>query len=370
MTFCDIIYTVFTMVIKPPKRSGSRHSDQDGGTKPAYQDSVLRVGPMGQIPSLLRTFGIDPEPVFDDSGFTLEQFKDPELKVSYLKASRLMSRCVAESGCKHFGLLLGQSASPSLLGVPGFLIQSAPNVAHALNDLLHNLDLHDNGGSLTLNTSNGVTLLGYTIHQPGVEAIEQIFDLSIAMSYNIMRSLCGIAWAPTEVMLSRKRPRNISAYKNFFKVPIRFDAEESAIAFPSHWLHRAVLSADEFLHDHFEKEARILHELQHQELIDRLPEVLHLGVLKRRFSAQEISAKFKINERTLHRRLKAADTSFRHELDEVRQTLGLQLLANTNLSIVEIADVLAYKGSSSFIRAFKRWNDVSPQNWRRSHSQQ
>ena len=334
------------------------------------QNSMVRVGPMGQIPSLLRTFGVDPGPIFDDTGFTLEQFKDLDLQISYLKASRLLSRCVTESGCKHFGLLIGQSTSPSLLGVPGFLIHTAPDVAHALNDLLHNLDLHDTGGSLTLNTSNGVTLLGYTIHQPGVEAIEQIFDLSVAVTYNIMRSLCGNAWAPTEVMLSRKRPRNISPYKNFFKAPIRFNAEESAIAFPSHWLQRAVPSADELLHDHIEKEARILHELQHQELIDRLPEVLHLGILKRRFSAQEISEKFKINERTLHRRLKAAGTSFRHELDGVRQTLSLQLLANTNLSIADIANVLAYKGPSPFIRAFKRWNEVSPQTWRRSHSQE
>ena len=159
-------------------------------------------------------------------------------------------------------------------------------------------------------------------------------------------------------------------YKRFFKAPIRFNAEETAITFPSHWLQRAVPSADEFLHIHIEKEARILHEQQHQELLDRLPEVLHLGILKRRFSAQEISAKFKINERTLHRRLKIAGTSFRHELDEVRQTISLQLLANTNLSVAEIADALAYKGSSTFIRAFKRWNNVSPQTWRRSHSQE
>ena len=128
----------------------------------------MRVGPMGQIPSLLRTFGIDPVPIFNDTGFTLEQFKDPDLQISYLKASRLLSRCVTPSGCKHFGLLLGQSTSPSLLGMPGFLIHSAPDVAHALNDLLNNLDLHDTGGSLTLNTSNGVTLRVTPSINPGL----------------------------------------------------------------------------------------------------------------------------------------------------------------------------------------------------------
>jgi len=357
------------MVKKTGIQSGSQPPDQDGSTIPKYQGSTVRVGPMGQIPSMLRSFGIDPGPIFDDLGFTLEQFKDPDHQISYLQIGRLLSRCVAESGCEHFGLLLGQSASPSHLGVPGFLVQSAPNVAHALSDLLHNLDLHDQGGSVTLNTFHDVTVLGYTIHQPGVEAVEQIFDLAAAMVYNIMRTLCGNTWVSKEVILARKRPCNIKPYSLFFKAPIRFNAEETAIAFPSHWLQRAVPSFDELLHDHIEKEARVLHGQKHQQLLDRLPRVLHLGIQKRQFSVQEISTQFKINERTMHRRLKAAGTSFRHELDGVRQTLSLQLLASTNLSIAEIAEALAYKGSSSFIRAFKRWNDESPQTWRRRNSQ-
>ncbi|MFC1695272.1 AraC family transcriptional regulator ligand-binding domain-containing protein [Pseudomonadota bacterium] len=145
------------MVIKPPGRPGSRRAAQNGGTKKEHQDSTVRVGPMGQIPSILRTLKIDPGLIFDDIGFTLEQFKDPDLKISYLKAGQLLSRCVAESNCEHFGLLLGSSTTPSRLGVPGFLAQSAPNVARALSDLIHNMDLHDSGGSPTLHSSNGAT---------------------------------------------------------------------------------------------------------------------------------------------------------------------------------------------------------------------
>jgi len=351
LTFCDNLHTMFAMAI----------------TITGHRDSMVRVGVLGRIPSVLHTLETDPGPIFEDVGFTLEEFKDADRQISYLRAGRLLARCVEDSGCQHFGLLLGQSSSPSLLGVPGFMVHSAPNVARALDDLLYNLDLHDHGGSPTLDSSNGVTVFGYTIHQPGVKAAEQIYDLSIAVVYNIMRTLCGSSWAPLEIMLARKKPRDVWPYRRFFKAPIRFDAAQSAVAFSSRWLKYEAPSADEFLHDHLEKEARVLHQLQHRELLDRLHEVLHLGILNRRFSVQEISAKFKINERTLHRRLKAAGTSFRHELDGARQALALQLLSNTDLSIMEISDVLAYKGPSSFIRAFKRWNDVSPQTWRLSH---
>jgi AraC-like DNA-binding protein len=356
------------MVTTLPKPSISNAAAQAKSTNPAREDALIRVGPMGQIPAVLRTLGIDPEPVFSEIGYTLEQFRDPDFRISYLKNGQLLARCAAESGCEHFGLLTGQSASPSQLGTAGYLLRSAPDVASALEDLLHNLDLHDEGGSITLSTANGVTLLGYTVHQPEVEGIDQIYDLAIALGCNILRTLCGPAWVPTEIALARKKPRNTRPYKNFFKTAVRFDAEESTIVFPSRWLDHAVPSADAFLHRHIEKEASTLHKLKQRKMLDRIPEALHQGLLRQQFSAREIALEFKIKERTLHRRLRAAGTTYRNELDKVRLALSLNLLTNTDLTIAEIADTLAYKGPSAFIRAFRRWRGEPPQSWRRRQS--
>jgi len=188
--------------------------------------------------------------------------------------------------------------------------------------------------------------------------------LAIALGCNIMRTLCGPAWIPTEITLARKKPRNTRPYKNFFKAPVRFNADESTIVFPGRWLDHAIASADEFLHQHIEKEANTLHRLKQRRFLDRIPEVLHQGLLRQQFSAREISLQLKVNERTLHRRLKAAGTTYRNELDKVRLALSRNLLTNTDLTIAEIADTLAYKGPSAFIRAFRRWQGEPPQSWR------
>ena len=105
--------------------------------------------------------------------------------------------------------------------------------------------------------------------------------------------------------------------------------------------------------------------MQHHELIDMLPAILQRGVLLEQCSASDIADSFGIQERTLHRRLQSAGTSFRQELDRVRETLSLQLLESSSLPIFDIATSLGYADSSGFIRAFHRWTGKSPASWRK-----
>ncbi|MCG6896660.1 MAG: AraC family transcriptional regulator [Thiocapsa sp.] len=37
-------------------------------------------------------------------------------------------------------------------------------------------------------------------------------------------------------------------YRRFFGAPLRFDAEQSAVAFPTRWLDHPIMSADRLLH--------------------------------------------------------------------------------------------------------------------------
>lgn len=78
-----------------------------------------------------------------------------------------------------------------------------------------------------------MTYLGYGIHLSGVEAADQIYDLAMAVVCQIMRSLCGARWTATEVYLTRRQPRNLEPYGRFFQTPLRFNAEQSSVAFPS-----------------------------------------------------------------------------------------------------------------------------------------
>jgi AraC-like DNA-binding protein len=53
-----------------------------------------------------------------------------------------------------------------------------------------------------------------------------------------------------------------------------------------------------------------------------------------------------------------------HYLTEVRMARACHMLANTELSVKQIAALVGYESPSSFTNAFKRWNGTSPASYR------
>jgi AraC-like DNA-binding protein len=327
-------------------------------------DGVVRIGPLMSIPAVLAEFGCEPGPVLDSVGLKPIQFEDPDVKILYVTGSKLLARCVAATGCRHFGLLVGERASPSSLGIAGFMLRSAPDVGAALRALVRHLDLHDQGGVPTLVTGGSVTLLGYAIYQPGVEAAEQIYDLSMAVACNIMRVLCGASWSPTEVLLSRRPPRDSAPYRRFFRAPLRFGQDQSAMVFPTPWLDHRLPTADPHLHRHLEREARERHAQEDANLVGALRRLLRQCLATQECSITDVAKQLDMHERTLNRRLQAEGTTFRRELEEIRYGMARRFLTESAAPLAEIATALGYADASAFSRAFKRWSKITPAQWR------
>jgi AraC-like DNA-binding protein len=323
------------------------------------------VGPLVNIEPVIAELGFDPDAAFRRAGVQPAVFRDPDHRVSYLQASQLIAEGAAVTRCPHFGLLVGEASEPSHLGIAGFLVRAASTTRQALTALVENLDLHDTGGTPALDIEPDYARLSFSVHQPGVAALDHIYDLSAAIMYGVLRSLCGDDWKAAEVCLPRRRPPDILPYKRLFRSTPLFDSDRCAIRFPSHWLEHRAPMADALLFRHLEKEARALHDMQTGNIMESLPAVLRHGLLLDAYSAAEIAAAFGLRERTLHRRLQAAGTTFRKELDRVRKTLSRQLLESTGLPVCDIAHALGYADSSGFIRAFRRWSGVNPSGWRR-----
>ncbi|MEI7347623.1 helix-turn-helix domain-containing protein [Dickeya chrysanthemi] len=78
-------------------------------------------------------------------------------------------------------------------------------------------------------------------------------------------------------------------------------------------------------------------------------------------SVQAVSRKLAVSTRTLQRRLQNEGTSFQQILDNVRESLSLHYLRNTNMSSAEISFLLGFEDSNSFARAFQSWTGKTPQ---------
>jgi AraC-like DNA-binding protein len=77
-----------------------------------------------------------------------------------------------------------------------------------------------------------------------------------------------------------------------------------------------------------------------------------------------VASKLKVSTRSLQRQLALENISYSELVDEVREEMAKSLLARDDLGIAEIGAALGYRDPSSFSRAFMRWTQMSPRNYR------
>ncbi|MGB5833017.1 MAG: AraC family transcriptional regulator [Thiohalocapsa sp.] len=337
---------------------------------PLVREGALRMAPILPVPSLLAEFGLDPATIIKEAGMDIGLFDDPEHSVPFVAVGRLLALCAERSDCPHFGHLLGERAGLDVLGLIGQLASLAPDVGAALHQLIVYLHLHDRGAVPALWISEDRAVLAYIVYQAEMPGIEQVYDGSMAIIYNILKTLCGPGFQPLEVRLSRPRPADVEPYRRLYRSQISFGAQHSAVAFAASWLKQPLDGADALLHAQF---LQLIEGLDAQGAGDfvshlrrTLRRILIQGAAPGDTSLAHIARLFTLHRRTLNRRLKALGTSCKALIEEARYDVARQLLRDTDLPIADVAAALDYADVTTFTRAFKRWSGVSPGAWRAS----
>jgi len=95
--------------------------------------------------------------------------------------------------------------------------------------------------------------------------------------------------------------------------------------------------------------------------VEQLLESFKIGYIPK---LDEIADMFNVSRKTIERNLQFEGTHFSEIKRRYLQRKSYELLANGNLSIKEIADQLDYSNPQNFIRTFKSWYGVSPNEYR------
>jgi AraC-like DNA-binding protein len=80
----------------------------------------------------------------------------------------------------------------------------------------------------------------------------------------------------------------------------------------------------------------------------------------------KVARRVAMSKRTLQRRLEESGTNYQDVVDEVRAALARQLLGDRTRTIIDVAFELGYADLKGFYRAFRRWTEMTPAEWRRS----
>ena len=327
-------------------------------------DTTVRIATLIALPAVLKELGYEPAMVLAEIGFDLSLFDNPENIISYAKRSQLIRHCVNQTGCSHFGHLIGRHADTSSFGLVGLLMLQSTDVATALRSLVRFAHLHVRGAVIYLEEKDDQAFLGYSIVQSEIEAQEQIEDGAVTIAFNILRNLCDTKCHPSNILFAHRKPVNTHPFRQFFKAPLSFDAERSGVLFPASCLQQPVMGANPEQRRLLQKQIEQLENSFRGDFAEQVRRVLHPALLTHQASADNIAALFSIQQRTMHRRLKTCSTSFQKLADESRFEIARQLLENSSIKLSQIAETLDYADASAFTRAFRRWSGTIPSLWR------
>jgi AraC-like DNA-binding protein len=331
----------------------------------SIEEGTVRVGASLGILEVLKQFDVDPIELLQEAGIDPEIFSSPDNRVPFSFRTRLIQTCSEKTGCPHFGLLVGQKGNLASLGLIGYVAINCHNVESALRSLINYFYVQSQGSVVSLSVEGDQALFRYTALNADTPGINHIHDAAVAMMLNIMRQLFYPDWRPVEVCFAHKKPLDISPYRQFFRTALRFDAGVNGLYFPASMLNKTIKTADSELLRILRKQIDQLELDFEDDFARQVRQLLCTAFYAGHNSAEEVASLFSIHTRTLHRRLKECGTSFREISDSCRFDIAKQLLQNSSVDLIRIAEMVNYADVRTFSRAFERWSGLTPTQWRK-----
>jgi AraC-like DNA-binding protein len=330
-------------------------------TKPRY--AIIKVRNVAAILPTLTDLGADPEAVLRSAGIEPAMFSDPDNDLPFAAVGKLATECVKATGCESFGLRVGARRNMTSIGLTGLVSMHAPTVRDALQIISDSIRTSNTGVATMLEERGASASFQYVVTAPNIESADQIVDAAIALIVNTMRQLCGPAWRPDRVRLTRDPPRDKSPFARFFGVPVEFGALTAGVIFDAAALDRPVRDRDP-------DTAKILAPLLEDAIADAqgdfvsaVKSVMRARIGSGAFTRDSVCRALGLNARTLAHRLEAYGVTFSGLADEVRLDAAQSLLLKER-RMAEIAAALGFAEPSAFIRAFKAWSGTTPARWR------
>lgn len=303
--------------------------------------------------------------MFKQLGLDFTALDDPDARFTQDSMTRLWQLAVDLSGNQAIGLNMARVVRPASFHVVGYALMSSRTLAEGFERLVRYQRIIAESSDLSFRLEPDGYALILTVHGDHLPPTRHSAEASLACALALCSWLSGRVIQPRRVLVQGPQPKDLGPYKTAFHAPLVFSAPYDALVFERADMEAPLPTANEAmatLHDRFAgeylarfSESRVTHRAR-QVLCRVLPQ----GEPKRETIAQALH----LSQRTLQRRLQEEGTSFQTLLDDTRRELAEQYLAQANMTLLEAAYLLGFADPSNFFRAFRRWFDVTPGEYR------
>jgi AraC-like DNA-binding protein len=266
-------------------------------------------------------------------------------------------------------LLIGQHTGLADMGLAGQLALCAETAGAGLQNMIDHFNLSSSASTVSLLSAGNFSRFVYAISGHGVTSTRQLQLGGIVIACNMLRELFGSRWQPTVITVASRPPKNPRMVQQFFRAPLRFNSDESAVAFETRWLDQRLAPVDPLVRSKVEAESRARRLAILSDLPASLRRILRKQLIIGDCSMDQVAAMLRIHRRTLDRHLQEHGIQFGELVESVKREIACQLLRDTDLQVQQVAAALHFSSAANFATAFRRWVAMTPSEYRRrAHS--
>jgi len=315
---------------------------------------------------LIEANGHDPAVLFSDAGINPDLLNKPGARVSYASVNEIWAKATAIIGDPCFALASHKYWHPSYFHALGYAWLASHTLHDAINRFIRYLRVVSEKPFLKLEEdSAGLTII-FNLDLLGMRTPAQL-DMLMAMTIHICRLNYGEDLKPLSVNFVHAEPSCAEEYMALFKTPVHFSSSRDSLTLLQADVDKYLVGANpQLARLHDQVMIEYLGKLDEDNIVDRVTAVIIDMLPSGGVADEKVAKQLNMSPRSLQRRLKDADTTFRTLLEGVRKNLATTYVRDPDIELVEVAFLLGFSDQSAFSRAFKRWTSYSPSELRKS----
>ena len=272
------------------------------------------------------------------------------------------------SGDEYFGLRMGERVRPSYLSIVAYTMMNCGNFIEALAQAQRYQRLISEGGRVELRLESPYASIVYLPESGDVHFSRHQIEAVLVVIIGFARWLIGEEVKPLEVRFVHPEPAGTAEHGRIFGCPLVFGAQENAIVLERQWLEVPLPDSDPaLLKIHRMQADQRLHEMDALSLPEKIMAILEAGG-HFEWTRDHMARRLSMSRRTLQRKLAQDGTTFQMLYDNYRHRAALTLLRDEEVSCAEVGILLGFSEPSTFYRAFKRWEKMTPGDYRKKLS--
>lgn len=315
--------------------------------------------------------GMSLDKVYAELGYTARDFDAPFVGISVIELNRLFDKLAVDSKTPVFFIELGEHILFESLGVVGQAMMTAKTMRESIEQFNEFRDIiHPLAGFNIRDLDSGQTCIEYQPDSDYAFALDAKYqDVLMTALARMMYTLHGGNTPVISVAFTYPKPDYVDRYRLGFgkSIDILFNQPRCALTLPTVKLDCTLQgSSPEFNQAFVERARHLLETLPSDDRItSKVISVIEQKIGYEVFNIQDVARSLSMTSRTLQRRLKQEGTTYAQLRDSVRFHYAVESLRSSSVDMATLAASLGFSEPANFYAAFRRWQGISPGEYRK-----